>query len=74
MENHKSDRSEAERAFRESLERLREAMQSKPEQPRQPEKPPPLPTDAAVWEDAIADIDRFLESRNPPSGDRDFDP
>jgi hypothetical protein len=55
------------------LERLREAMQSKPEQPRQPEKPPPLPTDAAVWEDAIADIDRFLESRNPPSGDRDSD-
>lgn len=76
MENHKSDRSEAERAFRESLERLREAMQSKPDatEAAPPTEPPPSPTnDAALWEDAIEDIDRFLESRNPSHDDRESD-
>ncbi|MBO9999618.1 MAG: hypothetical protein J7641_11545 [Cyanobacteria bacterium SID2] len=68
MEHNNHDRSAAERAFRESLERLREALET----PKKPSsEKPPVSNEAALWEDAIEDIEQFLNARPPNDADAD---
>lgn len=76
MEPNTPDRPDAEPTFQETLERLRQAMNSHPRDSEtskaKPVEPPSdMPTDLAIWEDAIADIEQFLESKNPNSPDSD---
>ncbi|MDC0835467.1 hypothetical protein AY599_01480 [Leptolyngbya valderiana BDU 20041] len=69
MEHHKHDRSAAERAFRESLERLRETLET-PKKAASDVPPPVSPAnEAELWEDAIDDIERFLNARHPQDSD-----
>ncbi|USR92657.1 hypothetical protein NEA10_08050 [Phormidium yuhuli AB48] len=76
MEPNTPDLPDAESTFEETLEQLRQAMNSKPRESQpskaKPVEPPSdMPTDLAIWEDAIADIEKFLESKNlnPPDED-----
>lgn len=68
-------RQQAERAFQESLERLREAAEKKAK-PTPPRVPDPkasssVPIDPKEWEDAVADIDRYLSSRQIDPSEED---
>ncbi|MGC9502336.1 hypothetical protein [Baaleninema sp.] len=69
MEHHNHDRSAAERAFRESLERLRETLENPPPKQAASEVPPSPANEAELWEDAIDDIERFLNARHPQDSD-----
>lgn len=76
MEPNTPDRPDAEPTFEETLEQLRKAMNSHPKDSETPkakpvEPPSDMPTDLAIWEDAIADIEQFLNSKNPNSPDSD---
>lgn len=71
MENHKQNmRQEAAKAFMASLDDFQNMFSEKEEKPTPvppAAKPPTKKKDAEIFEEALADIDAFIEKRSQPN-------
>ncbi|MFP4009817.1 MAG: hypothetical protein ACLFV6_17735 [Spirulinaceae cyanobacterium] len=64
-EDREKNRDFANREFREALEHLKSLSESSdPETPETPTRDRPVNADDPLWEDALADIERYLEEKD----------